>query len=313
VNPADRRQHVVALWMALFVTVLWSSSWVLIRFGLDEENLSPLTFAGMRYVLAALVLVGVVVARPARRAEVRSLDRRTIGRLCLLGLVFYSLTQGAQFVAIDNQPAATTSLVLSLTPLLVALLGTRALGERATARQLAGAVIVAVGAWVYFGGSLGATVIGMTAALVGLGSNVGASLIGRSVNRSAAHSPVVVTATSMTVGSVALLVAGLVAEGVPQLTARAALILVWLAVVNTALAFTLWNLSLRHLSALESAGTNNTMLVQIAALGWVFLGEAPGVLGVAGIVLVSIGVFLTQAGATTGGTSRVLRRSARLP
>ena len=86
-----------------------------------DEDLSPLTFGGMRYALAAIVLVGVVVARPARRAEVTSLDAPTVLRLCLLGLVFISLTQGAQFVAIDNQPAATTSLVLSLTPLLVAL------------------------------------------------------------------------------------------------------------------------------------------------------------------------------------------------
>ena len=43
-------------------------------------------------------------------------------RLVLLGLVMYSLTQGAQFVALDRQPAATTSLLLSMTPLMVALL-----------------------------------------------------------------------------------------------------------------------------------------------------------------------------------------------
>ncbi len=40
---------------AILVTVLWSSSWVLIRIGLDDESLPPLTFAGLRYGLAALV------------------------------------------------------------------------------------------------------------------------------------------------------------------------------------------------------------------------------------------------------------------
>ena len=79
------------------------------------------------------------------------------------------------------------------------------------------------------------------------------------------------------------------------MSVRGWLIIVWLAVVNTALAFTLWNLSLRRLSALASAGINNTMLIQIALLAWVFLGEAPGAFGLVGIALVSAGVFLTQA------------------
>ncbi|MDX2381505.1 MAG: DMT family transporter [Acidimicrobiia bacterium] len=294
-RSTDRRHHRSAVWTALFVTVLWSTSWVLIRWGFDDEDLSPLTFAGLRYALAALVLVGVVAARSDHRRDFAALDRWTIRRLCLLGLIFYSLTQGAQFVAIDSQPAATTSLVLSLTPLVVALLGARALGEGASARQVVGAISVVFGAWIYFGGALGATLVGMFAAFVALGSNVGAALIGRSVNRGGTHAPIVITAVSMTVGALALLVVGLSVEGVPHLTGRAGAILVWLAIVNTALAFTLWNRSLVHLAALESAGINNTMLIQIAALGWIFLGEVPGVLGIIGIVVVSMGVFFTQA------------------
>ena len=75
---------------------------------------------------------------------------------------------------------------------------------------------------------------------------------------------------------------------------RAWLIIAWLAIVNTALAFTLWNLSLRQLSALESAAINNTMLIQIAVLAWIFLNEPLGFGEAAGIVLVSAGVLLTQ-------------------
>ena len=116
-RPDPRREHLVALWTAVAVTVLWSSSWILIRIGLDDEELPPVTFAGLRYGLASMVLVIAVAARPAPRAEVRRLDLRAVLRLGALGLVVYTVTQGAQFVAIDNQPAATTSLVLSLTPL----------------------------------------------------------------------------------------------------------------------------------------------------------------------------------------------------
>ena len=67
------------------------------------------------------------------------------------------------------------------------------------------------------------------------------------------------------------------------------------ALVNTALAFTLWNFSLRQLSALESSAINNTMLIQIALLAWLFLDESLGWSEGAGILLVSAGIILAQA------------------
>ncbi len=293
-----RALHLKAIAAALLVTFLWSSSWVLIRWGFDDEALEPVTFAALRYGLAAALLVGWVVTRRDLRRSVSELDRASLGQIVVLGVVFYSLTQGAQFVAIDNQPAATTSLVLSWSPLFVAGLGARFIAEAATRRQIAGSLLVAVGAWAYFSGGLGATVVGMVAALIGLAANVASSLLGRHVNRRADTGPVVVTALSMAVGAGLLVVVGIGAEGLPAVSARAWLIIAWLAVVNTALAFTLWNYSLRRLSALESTAINNTMLIQIALLAWIFLDESPGIAGIAGILLVSIGVFLSQAART---------------
>jgi drug/metabolite transporter (DMT)-like permease len=267
---------------------------VLIRWGLDEEALEPITFAALRYGLAALVLVVWVVSRNQLRRNLFELNRADLTLVVALGLVFYALTQGAQFVAIDNQPAATTSLVLSWTPLLVALVGGWSIAETSSSRQLGGTILVVVGAWFYFAGDLGATVAGMAAALVGLGANVASSLLGRYVNRQASIAPVVVTGLSMGVGAAILTAGGLAVEGMPTISARAWLIIVWLAAINTALAFTLWNLSLRRLSALESAAINNTMLIQIAVLAWVFLDEPLGFDEATGILLVTIGILLTQ-------------------
>lgn len=292
-RPSDS-DHRRAIALAVLVTVLWSSSWVLIRFGLDDADLPPITFAGLRYGAAALVLWASLAVR-ARRGEALSRPtRRDLGAYAALGLVFYGVTQGAQFVAIDRQPAATTSLLLSLTPLIVAGVGVVALGESVTRRQLVGALLVVVGAASYLAGDLGATAVGLVAAAVGLAANATSSIAGRSVNRRSTSSPLVVTTVSMTVGAVSLIVVGLLVDGVPSVGGTAIAIVLWLAVVNTALAFTLWNVSLRSLSAVESAGINNLMLVQIALLAWLFLDEAPGVLGLVGIVVVSAGVFLTQ-------------------
>jgi drug/metabolite transporter (DMT)-like permease len=283
-----------ALLLALFVTVLWASSWVIIRYGMDDEGLRPITFAGLRYTTAAIVLIGVVASRPGARAAVRLLDRRQVVGLAILGVILIAIAQGAQFVALDNQPAATTSLVLSMTPLLVALVAGVSLGEKATKRQIMGAALVAAGAVLYFSGSLAATAAGMAAALVCLVANGAGSLLGRNVNRDLRRSPLVTTTVSMAFGAIVLLATGFAAEGVPTVSGRAWLFIGWLAVVNTAFAFTIWNHTMRHLTATESAAINNTMLVQIAILAWIFLGERPSAIQVIGILAVTVGITLGQ-------------------
>lgn len=291
-RPTSHRRAALA---AVAVTVLWSSSWVLIRWGLDDHGLRPVGFAGLRYGMAAAVLAGWVLTRPRHRQALRTLSGGQFGRLAVLGVVFYTLTQGAQFVAIDNQPAATTSLILSLTPLAVSFVSNRLLGEAPSRRQILGSALIAAGALAYFAGSLGFTAVGMTAAVVGLGANTAGALLGRSVNRGLSLPAEVVTVVSMGVGAGVLVGGGMLLEGVPRLDASGWLIVAWLAVVNTAVAFTLWNWSLRHLTATASAGINNTMLIQIALLGWIFLAEVPGPVQWVGMVVVSLGIFLAQA------------------
>lgn len=136
----------------------------------------------------------------------------------------------------------------------------------------------------------------MLIAAAGVAANAGAAVLGRYVNRSAVIPATVVTLVSMGVGSVALLALGVATQGLPALSARGWLIVGWLAAVNTAFAFTLWNFTLRRLSALESSVINNTMLVQIAVLAWVFLGERLTAVQVGALLLASGGTLLVQVG-----------------
>lgn len=291
--------------LAVFVTILWASSWVLIRIGLENDDLEPLGFAGMRYATAAVVL-WIALKRRSTPGTVRGLGSRRLGELVLLGAVFYTLTQGSQFVAIANQPAATTSLVLSFTPLLTAIVAVFALGERLRPVQIIGMVAVAGGAVLYFTGSLGATVVGMTASLVCLASNTTASVLGRRVNRRSGSDSLVITTISMSVGAALLVAIAAVVEGLSMPSLRAMAIIGWLAVVNTAWAFVLWNRSLIHLPAASSAVINNLMLVEIAVLAWLFLDEQPSIGQVVAIAVVTVGV-VAGSGALEG-VSR-LRRS----
>jgi drug/metabolite transporter (DMT)-like permease len=281
--------HVRLRLLAVLVTVLWSSSWVLIRKLLDDgDRIPPLTFAGLRYGLAAVALgAWIALRRPVRApAPLRSLGAGGLAAIAGLGVVQFAITQGAQFVAIDNQPAATTNLLLAATPLLVAAAGT-IIGEPMTRRQLiAGAAIIA-GSLIYFTGDLGFTAIGLAAALIGLGANAASALFGRAVNRSTHLDAWRLTATTMSVGAAVLVVAGLMIDGVPRVSLTAAAVVAWLAVVNTALAFTWWNICLRRLGAAEMAAINTLMSVQIPVLAWIFLDEAIGVSEAVGITIVA--------------------------
>jgi drug/metabolite transporter (DMT)-like permease len=103
-----------------------------------------------------------------------------------------------------------------------------------------------------------------------------------------------VTAVSMGVGALVLLTTGVAIQGLPPLSVQHWLIIGWLAVVNTAFAFTLWNRTLRTLTAVESSIINSTMLAQIAVLAWLFLGESLTWQRAVGLVLAGQGTVLVQ-------------------
>jgi drug/metabolite transporter (DMT)-like permease len=287
--------QVVAVLQAIFVTVLWASSWVLIKFGL-RASLPALTFAGLRYVLAFLCLLPFVLLNPTHRASIRSLTRRDWGRLALLGIVFYTLTQGSQFLSLAYLPAAMVSLLLNLTPLVVGIFGIIFLREHPSLGQWLGIILTVIGVAVFFLplDIRAVSLIGLLVAFGGVISNGVSSLLGREVNRLANSSPLIVTFTSMGIGSVVLFVIGILGQGFGELDLQNWLLIAWLAVVNTAFAFTLWNHTLRTLSAVESSIINSLMMPQIAVLAFLFLGEALSVKEIVGLILVSLGVIVVQ-------------------
>lgn len=286
-------KHTRAVLEALFVTFLWSSSYVFIKVGLAD--IPALTFAGLRYALAAVVLLPTFVRGGHHRA-VRRADPSEMGVLVGLGLLLYAVTQGAQFVALGHLDAKTVSLVLTFTPVVVALGGAAVLAEKPTLRQWVGMGILLVGVVLYFRPWVGALGSAFGLAVMGLGlfGNAAGSVLGRLINRDAGLSPVAVTTVSMGVGSGVLLASGIAVQGLPELPLEAWGIVAWLAVVNTAGAFTLWNRTLQTLSAVESSVVTNTMLVQVAVVGWLFLGEAIRLHELFGIVTVTGGVLLVQ-------------------
>jgi drug/metabolite transporter (DMT)-like permease len=294
----------VAILAALLVVTLWSSSWVLIKQGL--EDIPPLTFAGLRYFLAFLSLVPFALSKSNRRTLHR-ISRKSWITLGVLGLLLYSIGVGGQFVALFHLPTVTTRLLFAFDTIVVALISGVLLKERPAWVQWLGIVIALVGIWTYFHpvNIDVSQLTGIAAALVGTLGFAMAAIVGRDVGRSRSMSPLLVTAVSMGVGSAVLISCGLLLEGVPAVSPRNWIIILWLSVVNTALAFVVWNYTLRTLTAVESNIVTNVMVPEIAVLGWWFLGERLSALDLIGLGLVILGTVLVQL----GGARLIVRES----
>lgn len=285
--------HNAAVLQGLLVAFLWSTSWVLMKIGMEE--IPPLTFAGLRYSLAFFFLT-LYGWRLGHLRKLRTLPWSSWRLLIILGLLFYTVTQGTVFLALFYIPAITLNLVLSFTSIFVAIAGIFLLREKPGQIQWMGIGLTVVGALLFFYplSGQGGQVFGLIVAVIGLTANTMSSILGRYVNHTLKLDPVVVTVGSMGVGGLTLLVVGSLVQGFPQLSGSNWAIVLWLAIVNSAFAFTLWNRTLRTLSAVESSVINNTMMIQIPILAWVFLDERPTGQQIFGLVLAIIGLALVQ-------------------
>ncbi len=286
-------RHTQAILLALLVTALWSSSWLLIKIGL--RDMPALTFAGLRYSLAFLLLLPFNFKHSVRSGY-RNLKRSDWLLLALLGVLIYSVTQGAQFLGLSFLPMNSTSLLLNFTGVLVALGGTFLLGERLERLQWCGVLFNLAGVLIFFYPVQFSAQdwIGIGIVLVGVVSNSASALLGRQINRRARFTALLVTTVSMGIGGPLLLITGLLTQGMPVVTPQTGMIIFWLAAINTALAFSLWNYTQKTLQAMESTIINSTMLAQIALLGWLALGESLTPIKIIGMSLALGGVILTQ-------------------
>lgn len=272
---------------------IWSTSWILIKFGLND--IPALTFAGLRYFLGFLCLTPFLFQSSVRR-QILLFTKAEWILILLMGVITYFTAQGTQFLSLAYLPATTLSLILNLTSVFVAILAVYLIKEVPTWNQWLGLAINLIGVLIFFypQGGNGGAVIGFVFAAVCLASNTLGTLIGRKVNASGKLNPIAVTMVSMGIGSILMLASGLTWQGIPAISTRSIVIILVLAVVNTAFTFVVWNYTLQTLTAVESSIINNTMMVYIAILAWIFLDEIQDLSGIIGLALAFIGAIIVN-------------------
>jgi drug/metabolite transporter (DMT)-like permease len=283
-------------WLALFegflVAIIWASSSVLIKMGL--AYMGSLTLAGVRYFLAFLLLLPLVARRGSAGG---SLSLRSWVHLFLMGLGAYTVGNGTLYLGLKYIPATTGSFLLSFIPLLVLFLSILWLREAPTLWQIAGLLISLGGSWLFFSPGLSAgEPLGIGTVVVGLLGFALFSTLGREIARERQVDILVLSAFPLGFGGGLLLLLALPLEGMPGLSAAGWGIVLWLAIVNTAFAYVLYNHSLQVLTALEINMIFNLSPLGTAVISWFLLGERLALIQIVGMVVVIAGVAVVQGG-----------------
>lgn len=284
----------------LLVTFLWSTSYILIKKGLQE--LPPLTFAAYRYMLSSIILI---TATFFRKGRINLKVKRGLPKLFLLGLFGYSVAQGLQFLGLSYLPAVTVTFLLNFTPVIVLVFGMVFLKESPALLQVIGMIVALFGAYFYFAAPLSGTeFFGIIVTIVSGTGWAAYMVLSRHFLKGDRFEALTLTALSMFFGAVVLMISALLIEGPRGLSLYEGGIILWLSLVNTSLAFMLWNRALKRVKAFELSVLQNTMLIQIGILAWIFLGEALTALEILAMAIVFVGVIIVQIAKSKTSSAR---------
>lgn len=283
--------------MAVATTVLWSGSYIVNKVAF-QGGVGPLTLAGLRYVLAALLLLalGCLEGRAGGGAPAKKPPLRV---LLALGVLGYAVAQGLQYVGQAYLTPTQSSLCLSVgNTLMVMLMDGLWLRENQRPADWLKALLLIAGITLYTLPSSGAApamagLLWMAASSVGYAAHMA---LNRRLLTAGQAQPRQLVALPMLIGGGVLLAAGLAAEGLPRLSLNLLLMLLYLSGVSGALGFSLWTASQRELSPFESSGINNLMLVEIALLDWLFFGRVFSAVQITAVALVFGTVVWIQYG-----------------
>ena len=292
-NSRMDKKRIIAFASAIIVTILWSFSFIIVSIGL--EDIPPVTFAAFRYLLAFMFQIPIFLFTK-NRISLKTLTKADWRTFLLYGIIFYTINQIVPFIALTYISPIIFSMVMNFTVLAVALLGVLFLNEKLAWVQILGIFIFIAGVFFYFFplGQIDLNWIGVGIAFIGVMSNAIATIMGRAVNRQGKFSPFIITFISMGIGSILMFIIALIVDGFPHLPLWAWGMIIFLALVNTALAFNMWNFSQRTLTATEITMINNLMLVEIALLSWIFLDTNLSIKQMISIVVVLIGIAIVQ-------------------
>jgi drug/metabolite transporter (DMT)-like permease len=289
--PAGADPAAWQVWTGLsIIYVVWGSTYLAIR--VMVETMPPLLGAGVRFLLAGLLVLAFLLARRGWRF-VRPTRTQLLGALAI-GVLLPG-ANGVVTLAEVDVPSALAALLIASVPLFLILLR-RLAGEPVAAASMAGTVVGFAGVAILLAPGErpeGATLIAMLAV-------VGAAVMWASGSFTASRidlprHPLVSTGWQMLLGGIVISLAGLlrgeVAETHPgEFSGDSLIAFAYLVVIGSIVAFTAYAWLLKNVPV-SKVGTYAYVNPAIAILlGWLVLDETITVLTLAGAALIVLSV-----------------------
>lgn len=277
---------------ALLVTFLWSASKIIMKLGLGL--VSPLVMAAG---IQTVAFIGLAVYYWWRHSKIDlRLSRQQIQALVVSGIGGFVVAPLFSVIGLKYVSGTTAGLLAGLNVILVMVLGNIILRERPQYRQIMGALLAVVGVYVFLSdGAVGGTAFGILMLLLAELGYALDTVLSRFVMRQPGDAAMATTLIESGIGVVVLLPIGLLSGGNWGALGQWQ-VLLSIVVVGLIFGFAgmMWNSILDKLQAMEAAILQNTMLIQIAVLSVIFLGERPTLHNVLGGIGVLIGAYLVD-------------------
>jgi len=276
----------------LILCGIWGSTWLFIKLGLAD--LPPITFAGIRFVIACTILFSLIRIRriPLPHARADWILLATSGILSFgfnYGLVFWGeqyITSGLAALLQSTLPAFGLVFAHFHLP-----------SERLTWTKIGGVVLGVCGVGVVFSNQLAVSgrqalagcVALVLSAMFAAYSNVLVKRYGKHLN------PAVLSAGQMLFGLLLLLAVGIPLEGNPlkfHWTGMAVIAMLYLAIVGSVIAFLLYYWLVLNMDVTKSMLIALVTPVVAVILGMIVLDEEFGWRTLAGGAMIILGIGL---------------------
>jgi len=269
---------------------IWGSTWLFIKLGLAD--LPPLTFAGIRFVIACAILFTIIRLRRIQLPQARS----DWSLLAITGILSFGFNYGLVFWGEQYISSGLAALLQATLPAFGLVFAHLHLpGERLSWAKIGGVVLGVCGVGVVFSNQLAVSGRQALAGCVALIlSSMFAAYSNVLVKKSGKHlDPAILAAGQMFFGLLLLLGVGIPLEGNPlrfHWTPVALLALLYLAVVGSVIAFLLYYWLVLNMDVTKSMLIALVTPVVAVLLGMLVLDEQIGWRTLAGGAMIMAGI-----------------------
>lgn len=285
--------HSIKRFIPASFVVLWATGFIGARYAMPWAE--PFTFLAARFVLAAILLAGLMVILGSSRAT-----RAEAQHAMVAGILMHGVYLGAVFWAIHHgMPAGLSALIVGLQPLITAVLAGKFLGEDILPRHWAGLAVGLAGVVIVLWPKLGALGGGVTAATLtaSLVSVLGMSAGTIWQKRFASGGDLVAATMWQYVGGAALMALASLAFETRTVTINGELIfaMAWLVLVLSIGAIFLLMVMIRDGEMSKVASLFYLVPAVTAVIAWALFGEQLNMVQIVGMAIATLGVGLATA------------------